>query len=115
MIKTHITLDFYQAEPQILALNKNLGDAINSALKSLNLEVKQDSYIQFEPQGVTATVVGNEFHFSIHTWPEHGSCAIDLYSTQEYAFAREIADTLKIFFKAQEYDIKVLDRSQKHN
>jgi len=113
MIKTHITLDFYQAEPQILAMSEDLKKAINNSLKILDLEVKQDSYIQFEPQGVTATVVGENFHFSIHTWPEHGSCAIDLYSSSDYAFARTIADALKEAFKAQEYDIKVLDRS--HN
>jgi S-adenosylmethionine decarboxylase proenzyme len=112
MIKTHIALDFYQAEPQILALSEDLKLAINSCLSSLKLAVKQDSYIQFEPQGVTATVVGEAFHFSIHTWPEHGSCAIDLYSSNDYAFARTIADSLKESFKAQEYDIKVLDRSQ---
>lgn len=113
MIKTHITLDFYQAEPQILALNKDLKTAIEGSLSSLNLTVVQDSYIQFEPQGVTATVVGKDFHFSIHTWPEHGSCAIDLYSTRDYSFARTIADSLKEYFHAKEYDIKVLDRSQK--
>lgn len=111
MIRTHIALDFYQAEPQTLALSQNLKEKINETLESLNLAVKQDNYIQFEPQGVTATVVGENFHFSIHTWPEHCSCAIDLYSSLDYAFAREIADSLKLSFKAAEYDIKVLDRS----
>ena len=113
MIKTHITLDFYQAEPQILTRTENLKAAITICLDRLLLKVVQESYIQFEPQGVTATVVGEAFHFSIHTWPEHGSCAIDLYSSNEYSFAREIADTLKECFHAQEYDIKVLDRSQR--
>ncbi len=111
MIKTHITIDFYQAKPEILAQEKELKTAIDSCLNSINLEVKQESYIQFQPQGVTATVVGEAFHFSIHTWPEHGSCAIDLYSAQDYAFARNIADALKAAFFAKEYDIKVLDRS----
>ena len=113
MIKTHITLDFYQAEPNILARNENLQTAINNALEKLKLKLVQDNYIQFEPQGVTATIVSENFHFSIHTWPEHGSCAIDLYSSQDYAFAREVADALKESFFAQEYDIKVLDRSHK--
>ena len=112
MIKTHITLDFYQAEAKTLALKEDLKAAIDNCLKSLDLAVKQESYIQFELQGVTATVVGENFHFSIHTWPEHCSCAIDLYSSNEYDFARTIADALKEAFNAKEYDIKVLDRSQ---
>jgi S-adenosylmethionine decarboxylase proenzyme len=113
MIKTHITLDFYQAKAEILAKKEDLKNSIVEALSKLDLTIKQESFIQFEPQGVTATIVGENFHFSIHTWPEHGSCAIDLYSSQEYAFAREIADALKDSFQASEYDIKVLDRSAK--
>lgn len=69
--------------------------------------------MQFEPQGVTATIVSELFHFSIHTWPEFGSCAVDLYSLKEYDFARSIADVLKLAFEANEYDLKVMHRMQK--
>lgn len=113
MIKTHITLDFYSANAEILAFSQNLKNSIVTALDELNLVIMQESFIQFQPQGVTATLVGDNFHFSIHTWPEHRSCAIDLYSNQDYGFARSIADALKKSFMADEYDIKVLDRSQK--
>ena len=111
MIKTHITVDFYEAKPEILAKTNALKMAIDASLLELSLKLVQESYIQFEPQGVTATVVGEAFHFSIHTWPEHGSCAIDLYSSQDYSFARDIAEQLKTAFSAKQYDIKVLDRS----
>lgn len=112
MIKTHIIVDFYSAKPEIFARNEALKTAIEKALASLNLGIVQDSFIQFEPQGVTATIVGNGFHFSIHTWPEHGSCAIDLYSSKDHDFARSIASALKTAFEAGEYDLKILDRSK---
>ena len=35
--------------------------------------------IQFEPQGVTGTVLLAESHLAIHTWPEHGFVTIDVY------------------------------------
>jgi S-adenosylmethionine decarboxylase len=112
MIKTHVTVDFYSAESRIFEKTELLKVAITKALNSLDLSVRQDSYIQFEPVGVTATVVGENFHFSIHTWPEHESCAIDLYSSQGQSFARNIAEALKQEFRASEYDIKFLDRSK---
>ena len=34
----------------------------------------------FAPQGVTGVVVVEESHFSIHTWPEHGYVAVDVYT-----------------------------------
>ena len=33
----------------------------------------------FEPQGVTCFVALAESHISIHTWPEHGYAAIDVF------------------------------------
>jgi S-adenosylmethionine decarboxylase len=38
-----------------------------------------DSFHQFEPQGVTGTVLLAESHLAIHTWPEHGFVTIDVY------------------------------------
>lgn len=33
----------------------------------------------FEPQGLTCVYMLSESHFSIHTWPENGTCAIDIF------------------------------------
>jgi S-adenosylmethionine decarboxylase len=34
---------------------------------------------RFEPQGVTVLALLSESHFSIHTYPERGFCAMDMY------------------------------------
>jgi S-adenosylmethionine decarboxylase len=53
---------------------------------------------KFEPQGVTAVGLLAESHMSIHTWPEHGYAAIDIFtcgSDQNLKAACEfIADSL---------------------
>lgn len=112
MLKTHVTLDFYKADSDILAKSESLKAAIDAAIDSLTLKISNDNYIQFQPQGVTATVITDAFIFSIHTWPEHQSCAIDLYTARDYNFASEVAQALKREFKALEYDLKVLDRTK---
>ncbi|HZQ63255.1 MAG TPA: S-adenosylmethionine decarboxylase, partial [Casimicrobiaceae bacterium] len=35
---------------------------------------------QFEPGGVVATVLLDDAHIAIHTWPETGFVALDLYA-----------------------------------
>ena len=112
MIKTHVIVDFYGAKAELFEHTALLKTAIDKALLSLNLSPNKDSYIQFEPIGVTATIVADNSHFSIHTWPEHSSCAIDLYSNQDQIFTRKIAEALKNEFKASEYDIKFLNRKK---
>lgn len=37
-------------------------------------------YHQFEPQGVSATVLIMESHFSLHTWPEKNYAAFDIFT-----------------------------------
>lgn len=39
---------------------------------------------KFEPQGVTLVALLSESHFSIHTWPERGTAAVDLFTCGEH-------------------------------
>ena len=43
------------------------------------LTVVGESFYQFEPQGVTGTVLLAESHIAIHTWPEAGFVTVDVY------------------------------------
>lgn len=94
-----------------MARTSDLKVAIDSALNSLGINIIKDNYIQFEPEGVTATVIAEAFHFSIHTWPEFHSCAIDLYTNRPAVFATDLAKALELSFMAQEHDLKVLGRA----
>ncbi|OHD66488.1 MAG: S-adenosylmethionine decarboxylase proenzyme [Spirochaetes bacterium RBG_13_51_14] len=38
---------------------------------------------QFSPQGISGVIVIAESHFAIHTWPEHGYAAVDLFSCSD--------------------------------
>ena len=51
---------------------------LDAATRS-GLTVVGDCFYQFEPQGVTGTVLLAESHLAIHTWPEHGFVTIDVY------------------------------------
>jgi S-adenosylmethionine decarboxylase proenzyme len=59
----------------------------SEALRKLCLKLSEasgmtivgDRFFQFEPQGVTGTVLLAESHLAIHTWPEHGFVTIDVY------------------------------------
>jgi S-adenosylmethionine decarboxylase len=41
---------------------------------------------QFSPQGVSGVIVIAESHFAIHTWPEHGYAAVDLFSCADFDY-----------------------------
>src|SRR3569833_1300851 len=58
-----------------------------------------DRFFQFEPQGVTGTVLLAESHLAIHTWPEAGFVTVDVYvcnyTTDNTGKARRLFDLLE--------------------
>lgn len=49
------------------------------AVADAGLTIVGDRFHQFEPQGVTGTVLLAESHLAIHTWPESGFVTLDVY------------------------------------
>ena len=49
------------------------------AVKASGLTIVGDRFFQFEPQGVTGTILLAESHLAIHTWPESGFVTVDVY------------------------------------
>ena len=50
---------------------------------------------QFEPHGVTMLVLLAESHLSIHTWPEKGSAAVDVFTCGDARPRRALETLLK--------------------
>jgi len=65
------TPEFTQASP--------LRDLCVNAARNAGLTVVGERFFQFEPQGVTGTVLLAESHIAIHTWPEAGFVTVDVY------------------------------------
>ena len=51
-----------------------------AAAETIGATVVNEAFHKFAPQGVSGTVVIAESHLSIHTWPEVGYVAIDIYT-----------------------------------
>ena len=64
--------------------NTNDLDLIREAMITAAIEcgavVLGDSFHRFSPQGVSGVVVIAESHLSIHTWPEYGYAALDIFT-----------------------------------
>ena len=76
---THLVVDAWQAPAELLndpeAIRKTLIEAIVAG-KATPIDL---CVHQFSPYGVTATATLAESHIAIHTWPEHGYFAADLF------------------------------------
>lgn len=113
MKKTHVIFDLYKADSEIIGKVELLQEALLKALGGYKIQVEINSFYQFEPHGVTAIVTSPELHFNIHTWPEFQSCAIDMYCMRGHKLARDVCEQIKKYLKAEEYEMKVMQRQKR--
>jgi len=103
----HLLGEWYGCPPDTpeFTLASPLRDLCVKAARDAGLTVVGERFYQFEPQGVTGTVLLAESHVAIHTWPEHRFVTIDVYvcnllhdNTQK---AEQLFRTLEAAFRPQ--------------
>ena len=76
----HYLLNLYGCSSIFLDDEYFLGDLIENAAAASGANIIQLISKKFYPQGVTAICLLSESHISIHTWPEIGNAAVDVYT-----------------------------------
>ena len=76
----HFLLDLKDCNREVLNDLTYLQNALCSAAKNAGATVLGESFHRFSPQGVSGVVIIAESHFSLHTWPEHGYAAVDIFT-----------------------------------
>ncbi len=80
------------------------------AARAVGATIIGESFHQFDPIGVTGVVAIAESHLCIHTWPEFGYAAVDIFTCGEAFAPRKAARLLIDRFKAQDPLITELQR-----
>ena len=76
----HLIAEFYGCDHRVLDDEAAVLAALRSAVEAIGAALIALSSHHYAPQGVTATALIAESHVSIHTWPEHGYAAVDLFT-----------------------------------
>jgi S-adenosylmethionine decarboxylase len=107
----HLILDLYDCDPEILDNYEELQRLLEASLVMAKANILRIIGEKFKPQGVTLLALLAESHASIHTWPEIGYAAIDLYTCGDTTQTHKAAEFLKIKLKADNAEEKELVRS----
>jgi len=84
---------------------------INAALEA-GAEVREFVFHKFSPQGVSGVVVISESHLAIHTWPELGYAAVDVFTCGEKVNPWDACNYLTEKFEAGEVVATEISRGQ---
>ena len=76
----HILVELYDCDKEALNDLELIRNAMVKAAIDCGAVVLGESFHRFSPQGVSGVVVIAESHLSIHTWPEFGYAAVDVFT-----------------------------------
>ena len=106
----HIIGDFLGVDPGKIAKVEVLRVILDRVISKSGLHVVSSVFHQFEPHGVSAVYILSESHFSVHTWPESGYVALDIFTCGPDEPAFKAFDLLIEELKPKTVEKKVVKR-----
>ena len=76
----HLLLELKDCDREVLNDLNFLKSMLQTAASEAGAIVLGESFHQFKPQGVSGVVIIAESHLFIHTWPECGYAAADIFT-----------------------------------
>lgn len=76
----HLIAEFYGCDCVLLDDPDAIRVRMLEAGERVGVTIVGEVFHQFSPQGVSGTLVIAESHMSIHTWPEKGYAAVDIFT-----------------------------------
>ncbi len=96
-----ILVEFYDCDKDILIDQEAIRTALIEACVIGKATVVTDTFHSFSPHGVSGVVVIAESHVAIHTWPEYGYAAVDIFTCGETISPWDLFNHLQKCFKSK--------------
>lgn len=76
----HILVEYYNCDKELLKDATFIENIMKDAAIKTNATIVTSCFHTFNPWGVSGAVIIQESHLTIHTWPEYGYAAVDLFT-----------------------------------
>lgn len=110
----HIIVEYYDCDTQIMNDVVQIEQFMVNAAKEAQATVVNSTFHHFSPFGVSGVVVIEESHLAIHTWPEYGYAAVDIFTCGGAVDPWICYKYLEKHFKAGYGSAMQMQRGQKH-
>ncbi|MBS0621043.1 MAG: adenosylmethionine decarboxylase [Verrucomicrobia bacterium] len=107
----HFIASYCECDPEALSDVESLKERMLLAVEESGATILTVSDWVFPPSGLTMVVLLSESHASIHTYPEHGSCFVDLFTCGQKCSSEKFDAALRAYLKPQ----RVIERTLLRN
>jgi S-adenosylmethionine decarboxylase len=106
----HLLIEFTYCNRQKIDNLDYLDKVMSQAAEAAGATVLKTAFQDFNPQGVSGVVVIAESHLTIHSWPEYGYAAVDIFTCGTKVDPWKAAEFLKHELEAGDMQVRYFQR-----
>lgn len=107
---SHCILELFDCPAEVLNDATLVKNALRDAARASRSTLLHEVHHRFTPQGVTALALLAESHISVHTWPELGYAAADVFTCGDETLPERGCELLTQRLGAQRYSLRHIER-----
>lgn len=109
-MSVHLIIEFIGVEKAKISKVGPVRRILDRVVSKSGLKSISSAFYQFKPYGVSGVYLLRESHLSIHTWPEYGYVALDIFTCGDERVAMEAFKLLIEEFKPKKVKKKTIRR-----
>lgn len=107
----HYLASFYDCDERAISNPSALIKIMEKATKASGATILNQSSYTFDGGGLTMVFLLSESHASIHTYPEHKACFVDLFTCGDSCSPYTFDEILTQYLKPHKKSLDLIDRS----
>ena len=106
----HLLVEFWACNREKINDSDYLERIMSEAAERAGATILKSVFQKFNPHGVSGVVMISSSHLTIHTWPEHGYAAVDIFSCGTQVEPTKAVDFLNKELEAGYFDVRDFER-----
>jgi S-adenosylmethionine decarboxylase len=108
----HFLVSYCDCDMEALTDVQGLELAMYDAVEKCGATILKSCSQVFPPNGLTMVILLSESHASIHTYPEHGKCHVDLFTCGDRCSAKKFDEAMRAYLKPKTVCPRTLIRQE---
>ena len=109
-IGRHLILELWGCDAESINSIATIERAMTDTVEACGATLLDLRVYPFTPIGVTGVAILSESHMMIHTWPEHGYAAVDVFTCGYHTDPAEAVPVLRRYFHPERIQVMEMNR-----
>lgn len=108
----HFVASYMECDVKSLVDLEQLVNAMDGAVKASGATILDKTSYVFSPNGLTLVYLLSESHASLHTYPEHGACFVDLFTCGNSCSAEKFDEAMRQYLQPKRVNARLFLRDE---